>query len=247
MAPGGNVTFTRVGQVDPTFMADFNIDNVAMLTPGANTHCNPTDPTQACNANAVVHVNVPPPGCPGLAPVANRSACAPRNRMSPGAPRSKEGGRRRRWLTLGAVALVCVHRRRCGICWWRPGAVARTEAGPTAAAQARRARQPSRSISPGQSSAEARPLARARAAVLPACPMPASLAASGGWSEIATTKGAISRYASPGGPQDGTIPATWYGGVSALPVIAEQAGWLEVRLAGPGPTARPAGEAVTQA
>ncbi len=44
-------------------------------------------------------------------------------------------------------------------------------------------------------------------------------------------QGTISRYTSPGGPPDGTIPATWYGGVSALPVIADKAGWLEVRLA----------------
>ena len=81
MAPGGHVTFTRVGQVDPTFMADFNIDNVATLTPGTNTHCNPTDPTQACNANAVVHVMSRRRG-PGRAPIANRSGRAPRNRMS---------------------------------------------------------------------------------------------------------------------------------------------------------------------
>ena len=63
-------------------------------------------------------------------------------------------------------------------------------------------------------------------------PEPGQSATSGGWSLIATTKGAISRYASPGGPQDGTIPASWYGAVSALPVIAQQPGWLEVRLAG---------------
>ncbi len=68
MAPGGHVTFTRVGQVDPTFMADFNIDNVATLAPGTNTHCDPTDPTQACNANAVVHVNVPPAAVPVAPP-----------------------------------------------------------------------------------------------------------------------------------------------------------------------------------
>ena len=64
MAPGGHVTFIRAGQVDPNFNADFDIDNVATLTPGANTHCDPTDPTQACDANAVVHVNVPPAAVP---------------------------------------------------------------------------------------------------------------------------------------------------------------------------------------
>jgi hypothetical protein len=61
--------------------------------------------------------------------------------------------------------------------------------------------------------------------------MPRILAASGGWGLIATTKGAIPRYVSPGGRQDGTIPARWYGAVSALPVIAQQPEWLEVRLA----------------
>jgi uncharacterized repeat protein (TIGR01451 family) len=59
VAPGGRVTFTRVGQVDPNFVSDFDIDNVATVTPGTNTQCDPTNATQACNANAVVHVNVP--------------------------------------------------------------------------------------------------------------------------------------------------------------------------------------------
>ncbi|MHB8439014.1 MAG: L,D-transpeptidase [Acidimicrobiales bacterium] len=35
----------------------------------------------------------------------------------------------------------------------------------------------------------------------------------------------------PGAPSDLTVPATWYGYPSALPVIAEHAGFLEVRLA----------------
>lgn len=38
------------------------------------------------------------------------------------------------------------------------------------------------------------------------------------------------RYAAPGGRGDGTIPATWYGAPSALPVIGQQPGWLQVRL-----------------
>jgi uncharacterized repeat protein (TIGR01451 family) len=71
VAPGGRVTFTRIVQVDPNFDSDFNIDNVAMLAPGANTHCDPTNSTQACNSNAVVHINVPP------APVAPPSPIAP--------------------------------------------------------------------------------------------------------------------------------------------------------------------------
>jgi hypothetical protein len=66
---------------------------------------------------------------------------------------------------------------------------------------------------------------------LSTCAMPAKTASSRGWSLIATTKGAIPGYASPGGPQVSTIPASWYGEVSSLAVIAERAGWLEVRLA----------------
>jgi lipoprotein-anchoring transpeptidase ErfK/SrfK len=61
---------------------------------------------------------------------------------------------------------------------------------------------------------------------------PAVVAAPGaGWALIATTKGTIARYANPGGASSGTIAASWLGGVSALPVIAQQPGWLQVRLA----------------
>ena len=56
--------FSRVTQVVPDFNADFNIDNVVTLTPGVNTECDPTDPTQACDANWVVHVTVPPAAVP---------------------------------------------------------------------------------------------------------------------------------------------------------------------------------------
>jgi hypothetical protein len=34
-----------------------------------------------------------------------------------------------------------------------------------------------------------------------------------------------------GGPRNGTLPATWHGAASTLPVIAQQPGWLQVRLA----------------
>jgi hypothetical protein len=67
---------------------------------------------------------------------------------------------------------------------------------------------------------------------LATCAKPRSPAASAGWNLVATTNGAIPRYTGPGGPEDGTIRASWYGGVSALPVIAQEPGWLEVRLAG---------------
>jgi lipoprotein-anchoring transpeptidase ErfK/SrfK len=52
-----------------------------------------------------------------------------------------------------------------------------------------------------------------------------------GWSMIATTNGTVPKYPAPGAQSDGVIPATWYGAASALPVIGEQPGWLQVRLA----------------
>jgi hypothetical protein len=52
-----------------------------------------------------------------------------------------------------------------------------------------------------------------------------------GWDLIATTRGTIDRYASPGAAPDGTIAGSWHDGVSALPVIGQQPGWLQVRLA----------------
>ncbi len=48
---------------------------------------------------------------------------------------------------------------------------------------------------------------------------------------VATTNGAVPGSASPGAPSDITVPADWYGYPTILPVIGEQAGWLEVRLA----------------
>jgi lipoprotein-anchoring transpeptidase ErfK/SrfK len=49
--------------------------------------------------------------------------------------------------------------------------------------------------------------------------------------ELATVDGAASRYASPGMIAAGTVPASWYGRPSVLPVIAVKPGWVEVRLA----------------
>lgn len=48
---------------------------------------------------------------------------------------------------------------------------------------------------------------------------------------LATTHGSIPRFARPGGPQTGTVPGSWHGAQSVLPVISEQPGWLDVRLA----------------
>jgi hypothetical protein len=51
------------------------------------------------------------------------------------------------------------------------------------------------------------------------------------WSLIATLSRNISAYPTPGAPDAGTIPATWNGAPSALPVIDQRPGWLQVRLA----------------
>jgi hypothetical protein len=52
-----------------------------------------------------------------------------------------------------------------------------------------------------------------------------------GGSLIATLKGTVPRFTVPGGKQDGTVAARWYGAKSVLPVIAGQPGWYQVRLA----------------
>ena len=49
--------------------------------------------------------------------------------------------------------------------------------------------------------------------------------------EVAATDGAIPGYPAPDQPSNTTVPATWYGYPTVLPVIATQTGWLEVRLA----------------
>lgn len=48
---------------------------------------------------------------------------------------------------------------------------------------------------------------------------------------VATTHGAIPSFRFPGGPQTGTVPATWHLALSTLPVIGTRPGWVEVRLA----------------
>jgi len=46
---------------------------------------------------------------------------------------------------------------------------------------------------------------------------------------LAAPKGTIPTYSSPGAPQSATVGA-WYGYALVLPVVAEQPGWLQVRL-----------------
>jgi uncharacterized repeat protein (TIGR01451 family) len=54
--PQGRVTFTVDATIDPAFVGDFDITNVATFRPGINTTCTPTDVGESCNANAVFHV-----------------------------------------------------------------------------------------------------------------------------------------------------------------------------------------------
>jgi len=53
----------------------------------------------------------------------------------------------------------------------------------------------------------------------------------GASSLVATLTETAPDFATPGGPQTGTVPATWYGAPSALPVLDQDNGYLEVRLA----------------
>lgn len=48
---------------------------------------------------------------------------------------------------------------------------------------------------------------------------------------VATVLRSASRYASPGREEEGTVPSSWWGRPSALPVIATRPGWVQVRLA----------------
>lgn len=48
---------------------------------------------------------------------------------------------------------------------------------------------------------------------------------------VATPRGTVPRFAYPGGPEDGLVPATWHDALSTLPVVGSRPGWFEVRLA----------------
>ena len=48
---------------------------------------------------------------------------------------------------------------------------------------------------------------------------------------VATVLRSAPGYASPGGSVTGTVPASWYGRPSVLPVVATRPGWVQVRLA----------------
>jgi hypothetical protein len=48
---------------------------------------------------------------------------------------------------------------------------------------------------------------------------------------VATAHGTIPEFAGPDGPRSGQVPGSWHGAVTTLPVIAQQPGWVQVRLA----------------
>src|SRR5689334_17282250 len=72
--------------------------------------------------------------------------------------------------------------------------------------------------------ATARPAVSPRRDGRPASRGPASPA-------VATVLRSAPGYASPGGNVSGTVPASWYGRPSVLPVVATRPGWVQVRLA----------------
>jgi lipoprotein-anchoring transpeptidase ErfK/SrfK len=88
--------------------------------------------------------------------------------------------------------------------------------------------RPSGAATAGASGPSAAALARQTTRRGAAPPVTAQVARS---TELATVRGAASRYASPGLRATGTVPASWYGRPSVLPVIASKPGWVEVRLA----------------
>lgn len=150
--------------------------------------------------------------------------------MKPAAHRSQTATRRRRWLTVGAVAgaaviavSVVLLATSGGPHQSRPQSSATTTPIGSASGTRSPSQTPAGSTTPSSRGTQI--------TGLPTCPRPGGSAANGGWNLIATTKGSISGYVRPGSPPSSTIPATWYGAVSALPVIAQQPGWVEVRLA----------------
>jgi hypothetical protein len=48
---------------------------------------------------------------------------------------------------------------------------------------------------------------------------------------LATTRGSIPAFVAPGGARRGTVPGSWFGAPSTLPVIDGRPGWWKVRLA----------------
>lgn len=87
---------------------------------------------------------------------------------------------------------------------------------------------------PGQSGAPAsagRPLGHTVAPTTVTPPTVITQTTSNDENLVATLPGDVQGYASPNGAPTSIVPGSWYGAVSALPVIADTEGWYEVRLA----------------
>jgi lipoprotein-anchoring transpeptidase ErfK/SrfK len=121
---------------------------------------------------------------------------------------------------LGAVAAMVATGMALSSAGTPPGAPDR----PPATASARQAVERQVSVPAGATPARTAPAVTRPARTVPARTVPAR-------TRLATVLRAAPGYARPGGPAAGTVPASWYGRPSVLPVIATRPGWVRVRLA----------------
>ena len=84
---------------------------------------------------------------------------------------------------------------------------------------------------PKQAAAHARTRPRTDASSTHAPAVAAALSAPPGTTLTATMSGSVPGYPAPGAASNSTVPGTYYGYPSILPVIATKPGWIDVRLA----------------
>jgi lipoprotein-anchoring transpeptidase ErfK/SrfK len=137
--------------------------------------------------------------------------------MPPGSSRTRPAGRRprpaRTALGVGAFGTATLAAA--------VGLVLSTSGGPGG-------KQPSSAATAGALRPSAAALARQTGRPQPTAPVRVQVADR---TELATVHAAAPRYASPGLPGSGMVPASWYERPSVLPVVATKPGWVEVRLA----------------
>jgi lipoprotein-anchoring transpeptidase ErfK/SrfK len=100
---------------------------------------------------------------------------------------------------------------------------------PSVAAPVRQAMQPEAEAVAAGRTAAATAAPGPTGSTVPASTAPASTVP--GSTVLATMAQTAPRYARPGLLADGTVPGSWYGRPSVLPVIATRPGWVQVRLA----------------